>query len=138
MVTCQPCSSQRPADFASGNMLASATPADEPNQIIEPPKPTANARKPQSYPPCLRAKAVSGMLSNTAETQPRPNAVCQDAAGSFSTGTIEAPVTTDSRKIVPLRVSASTAQPGCRKGTAARMAAHTARPITGHASNASG
>ena len=34
--------------FASGYMLDSATPADEPNQIIEPPKPTANARKPQS------------------------------------------------------------------------------------------
>jgi hypothetical protein len=30
-----------PADLASGYMLASATPADEPNQIIEPPKPTA-------------------------------------------------------------------------------------------------
>jgi len=29
-------------------MLDSATPADEPNQIIEPPKPTAYARKPQS------------------------------------------------------------------------------------------
>ena len=32
---------QRPTDFASGYMFDSATPAEEPNQIIEPPKPTA-------------------------------------------------------------------------------------------------
>ena len=31
----------RPTDLASGYMLESATPAEEPNQIIEPPKPTA-------------------------------------------------------------------------------------------------
>ena len=31
----------QPDVFASGKALASATPADEPNQIIEPPKPTA-------------------------------------------------------------------------------------------------
>ena len=30
---CQPCNSQRPTDFASGYMLASATPADEPNPV---------------------------------------------------------------------------------------------------------
>ena len=30
-----------PTDFASGYMFDSATPAEEPNQIIEPPKPTA-------------------------------------------------------------------------------------------------
>ena len=40
----QPCRSQRPTDFASGYMLEIATPAEEPNQIIEPPKPTAYAR----------------------------------------------------------------------------------------------
>jgi hypothetical protein len=33
--------SQWPTERASGYMLDSATPADEPNQIIEPPKPTA-------------------------------------------------------------------------------------------------
>ena len=37
----QPWVTHRPTDFASGYMFASATPADEPNQIIEPPKPTA-------------------------------------------------------------------------------------------------
>src|SRR5262249_61986524 len=39
--TCQPCLSHRPTDLASGYMLASATPAEDPNQIIEPPNPTA-------------------------------------------------------------------------------------------------
>ena len=29
------------------------------------------------------------MLSNTAETKPRPSAVCHEAAGSFSTGIID-------------------------------------------------
>jgi hypothetical protein len=42
------CRIQRLADFASGNILASATPAEQPNQIIEPPKPTANTSMPQS------------------------------------------------------------------------------------------
>jgi hypothetical protein len=35
-------------DFASGYILDSATPEDDPNQIMEPPKPTVKARKPQS------------------------------------------------------------------------------------------
>ena len=39
-VTCQPSRTHRPTDFASGNMFDNATPALEPNQIIEPPKPT--------------------------------------------------------------------------------------------------
>src|SRR5262249_32680364 len=39
--TCDPWRSQRPTDFASGYMFASATPAEEPNQIMDPPKPTA-------------------------------------------------------------------------------------------------
>ena len=33
--------SQRPTERASGNAFVIATPADEPNQIIEPPNPTA-------------------------------------------------------------------------------------------------
>jgi len=44
IATCQPFRSQFPTDFASGYMLDSATPADDPNQIIEPPKPTQYAR----------------------------------------------------------------------------------------------
>ena len=39
--TCQPAGPTPSTERASGNWLASATPADEPNQIIEPPKPTA-------------------------------------------------------------------------------------------------
>src|SRR5436305_1397284 len=42
------------------------------------------------------------MLSKTADTKPRPSAVCQEATGSRSTGIIEAAVTSASRKIVPL------------------------------------
>ena len=42
-VTCQPFFSQFPTDFASGKRLETATPADDPNQIIEPPKPTEYA-----------------------------------------------------------------------------------------------
>jgi hypothetical protein len=37
----QPWRSHWPTDLASGNRLDNATPAEEPNQIIEPPKPTA-------------------------------------------------------------------------------------------------
>jgi hypothetical protein len=48
-------------------------------------------------PPCFRASAVSGMLSNTAETNPSPSAVCQEARGSFSTGIIDAQVTSAKR-----------------------------------------
>jgi hypothetical protein len=36
----QPWRSQRPTDLASGNMFEIATPAEEPNQIMDPPKPT--------------------------------------------------------------------------------------------------
>ena len=41
MMTGQPWRTHFTADLASGYMLESATPADEPNQTIEPPKPTA-------------------------------------------------------------------------------------------------
>ena len=71
------------------------------------------------------------MLSNTADTKPRPSAVCQDASGSFSTGIIEAQVTSASRKIVPLKVSGMTSQSGRRSGAVTRITTHTARPITG-------
>src|SRR5687767_14233963 len=97
-------------------MLLSATPALEPNQIIEPPKPTAYARKPQSYPPCFRASAVSGMLSNTAETKPRLNALCQEAGGSCSTGMNDAHRMSASRNTVPMNAAGSTLQSGARQG----------------------
>src|SRR5258708_19036627 len=78
------------------------------------------------------------MLSNTAERNPRPKAVSQDAAGSFSTGIIAAVVTRASRKIVPLKVAGRRDQSGLRKGAETRIATHTAAPITGKRSSASG
>ena len=39
--TCQPALTQATTFFASGNEFEIATPALDPNQIIEPPKPTA-------------------------------------------------------------------------------------------------
>ena len=38
---CHPWRSHSPTDRASGYMLTNATPADEPNHNIDPPKPTA-------------------------------------------------------------------------------------------------
>src|SRR5207249_11522706 len=83
-------------EHASGKMLEIATPADDPNHIIEPPKPTAYASPPQSYPPCSSASAVSGMLSNTADKKPRPSAVCQEASGRRSSGIIDAIIISES------------------------------------------
>jgi hypothetical protein len=48
--TCQPAFSQAATERTGGKKLEIATPADEPNQGSEPPKPTVNARKPQSWP----------------------------------------------------------------------------------------
>ena len=70
-------------------------------------------------------------MSNTAETKPSPSAVCHEAAGSFSTGIIEAAVTSASRKIVPLKVSGITFQSGARRPAVRRMTAQTAIPRTG-------
>ena len=56
------------------------------------------------------------MLSNTAEMKPSPKRVCQEAAGSFSTGIIEAQSTSESRKTVPLKAPGSTSSPGARSG----------------------
>src|SRR5258705_5243624 len=78
------------------------------------------------------------MLSKTAERNPRPKAVCQEAAGSFSTGIIAAQATSESRKIVPLNVAGITFQSGARSGIEARIAAHTASPITAARSSQTG
>src|SRR6185436_18627759 len=78
------------------------------------------------------------MLSNTADTKPRPSAVGQEAAGSFSTGINEAAVTSASRKIVPLKVSGITFQSGARQPAVNRITAQTARPRTGTASSSAG
>src|SRR5207302_8902936 len=71
------------------------------------------------------------MLSNTAETKPKPSAVGHEAAGSFSTGINEGAVTNASRKIVPLKVSGITFQSGARGPAVSRMTARTAMPRTG-------
>ena len=60
---------------------------------------------------------MSGMLSNTAERNPRPSVVGQEATGRLSTGIIEAQTTSESRKSVPLKVSGSTSQSWRRTGT---------------------
>src|SRR5262245_29121727 len=78
------------------------------------------------------------MLSNTADTKPRPNAVGQDAAGSFSTGIIEAQVTSASRNTEPLNASGSNPHSGLRSGTQTRIATQTAAPITGKWSSSAG
>ncbi len=60
---------------------------------------------------------------------PRPKAECQEAAGNFSTGIIDAQSTSDRRKIEPLTVSGSTSQSGRRTTTESRIATHTATPM---------
>src|SRR2546430_1809260 len=66
------------------------------------------------------------MLSNTAETKPRPSAVCHEAAGSFSTGMSEAQRMSDSRKMLPLNAPGSSDHCGARHGALTRIASHTA------------
>src|ERR1051325_6694955 len=46
--TCQPCDNHRRVDLISGNSPATATPAEEPNHNIDPPRPTAYASTGQS------------------------------------------------------------------------------------------
>ena len=47
-ITYHPWRSHNQTDRPSGYMVVNATPAEDPNQTIDPPKPTAYARKPQS------------------------------------------------------------------------------------------
>src|SRR3990167_5040115 len=119
-------------------MFEMATPAEEPNHIIDPPKPTAKASTPQSYPPCARASAVSGMLSNTAETKPRPMVVGQLAGGRLSTGISDADITRQSRNNVPFSDDPMIAQSGLRSSAVTMIAAQTPMPITGSMSSSSG
>src|SRR5688572_30686860 len=71
------------------------------------------------------------MLSKTAERKPSPRVVIEEAAGSFSTGIIEAQVTSASRKIEPLKAPGRSFQSGWRITAAVRRAIQTAVPITG-------
>ena len=63
------------------------------------------------------------MLSKTADRKPRPKAVCQDAAGSCSTGIIEAASTSDSRNTLPRTDSGTCCQSGRRIGAVSRIVA---------------
>src|SRR5882724_12191122 len=77
------------------------------------------------------ANAVSGILSKTADTNPRPRVVFQDARGNFSTGIIEAISTRASRKMEPRSAPGSILQSGARKKVESRIAIQTAAPING-------
>ena len=71
------------------------------------------------------------MLSKTAETKPRPSAVCQDAAGNFSTGISEAHTISERRNTLPLNAPGSSDHAGLRHSAAMRIAAHTPAPMNG-------
>jgi hypothetical protein len=72
------------------------------------------------------ASAVSGMLSNTADTKPRPSAVCHEATGSFSTGIIEAHTHQREQEDAALERTGQQAPGRVRTGAVTRMATHTA------------
>src|SRR5690349_7609359 len=78
------------------------------------------------------------MLSNTAETNPSPNAVCHDGGGSCSTGISEADNTSASRTTVFLNAPGSSVQAGRRTGLATTIARNAARPTTGTRSGTAG
>src|SRR5690606_14792320 len=73
------------------------------------------------------------MLSNTAETQPRPKAVCHDAAGSVSTGISDAQVTSVSRNSVPFTDAGTTFQSVDTKSAETTIAIQT--PAAGKSSS---
>ena len=77
------------------------------------------------------------MLSNTAETKPSPSAVCQEAAGSFSTGISEAQRISESRKMLPLNAPGSTDHCGLRQSAVMASATHTPAPMNGKRSESS-
>ena len=84
------------------------------------------------------ASAVSGMLSNTAETKPRPSVVAQDGVGNAATGISEAHHTSASRNRLPLKALGSRFQLGGRYAASSSRASATARPITGNFSSIAG
>src|SRR5690348_15236791 len=77
------------------------------------------------------------MLSNTAETNPKPIATLHDASGSVSTGIIDAANTSERRKMLPLSAPGSSSQWGRRRGTHSNSATHTAAPMNGKRSEIS-
>src|ERR1700694_1256475 len=64
------------------------------------------------------------MLSNTADTNPRPSAVVHDADGSFSTGISDAHTMSESRKTLPLAAAGRCDQAGRRPSSGPKHASH--------------
>ncbi len=71
------------------------------------------------------------MLSKTAERKPRASVDGHEAGGSFSTGIIEAQVTSASRKTEPLMAPGIRLHSGLRSGAASSSATQTALPRKG-------
>ena len=63
--------------------------------------------------------------------KPSMNEDCQDARGSFSTGIIEAHITSDRGNKLLWNTSGTSFHPGLRSGAQARITTHTATPIAG-------
>ena len=84
--------------------------------------------------PASAPSAVSGMLSNTAETKPRPKAVCQDADGQFlhrhhrSAGHQR-----EQENACPWSPPAAAPSPAAAPARVSRIATHTATPMNGKA-----
>src|SRR5688500_15770829 len=74
------------------------------------------------------------MLSKTDDRNPRASEVGHDAEGSFSTGMRDAHSTSASRKMLTLKASGIRLHCGCRRGTQAKIATHTATPMKGNTS----
>ena len=77
------------------------------------------------------------MLSNTADVKPRPRADCHEAAGSLSTGIIEAQRTSESRNTALRADSGTRCHAGARSQAVSSSAPHTAAPRKGKRSEIS-
>src|SRR5690554_6473037 len=79
------------------------------------------------------ASFVRGILSKTADTQPRPKAVCHDAAGNVSTGISDAHVTRVNKNSVPFTDAGTTFQSVETKSAETTIAIQT--PAAGKSSS---
>jgi len=98
-VTCQPPTSQRPADLASGYMLASATPADEQTRSSSRRSPPRRPGTP-SRSALLEGKRVERDVVEHGRDEAQAQRRLPGGERSLSTGIIEAHVTSASRKMV--------------------------------------
>jgi hypothetical protein len=123
------CCSHWPTDFASGNRLETATPAEEPNQIIDPPnRPRRRAPPSRSRP--APARAWSAECCRTPPTRSRDRRwSAAMAGGSASTGIMDADNTSASRNTLPLAASGTMLQSGRRHGVSSSRTPTTVAPI---------